>query len=107
MLKSIRPIKTCTHHVHDWNHEVSKQSQASDDQLKKRIEANSHYMGFPVMDYVMVLGLNGFPYEAIRQLQAYYAGMLKVLTWVGPNAYDDFSFDCESISPFNIKDLVT
>ena len=59
------------------------------------------------MDYVMVLGLNGFPYEAIRQLQAYYAGMLKVLAWVGPNAYEDFSFDCESISPFNIKDLVT
>ena len=54
MLKSIRPIKTCTHHVHDWNYEVSKQSQASDDQLKKKKEANSHYMGFPVMDYVMV-----------------------------------------------------
>ena len=65
-------------------------------------------MGFPVMDYVMVLGLNGFPYEAIRQLQACYAGMLKVLTWVGPNAcVNDFSFDYESNSPFNIKKLVT
>ena len=42
---------------------VSKQSQVSDDQFKKKKnEAYLLYIGFPVMDYVMVLvRLERFP----------------------------------------------
>lgn len=45
-------------------------------------------MAFTVGDYVMVpIRPKHFPYNFVRQLQACSVEPLKVLNWVGPDAY--------------------
>ena len=63
-------------------------------------------MAFTIRDYVMFpTRPEHFPYNFVRQLQTCSVKPLKVLNWVGPDAYANKFHFITKVAPPNIEDL--